>query len=1058
MRPRLNIALQVPIGIPFTGRPIEEQILGGSESAAWFMAEALRGRGHNVTVFAPGVAQPHLSEGGVRYLPIQMTQKNHPISAFDVVVCSRDYTALEAPIEARLRWYWQHDMPAGDKANQLAYVGAHAHLALTLSEYHTEQMDELRPRSLRKELWDPKARELFWQTSNGVALRRMREATNGLRRHGNRFVYAARAERGLEILLQQIWPHVQYFNPSAELHICNYEWNRVGELAPHFRQVFERCAQLIQGTRNVVMHGALQKREFWKLLASATGYLYPTAYPEVSCIAAMEAMALGTPVVTTADFALTETVAYAGVDGLPHEEEYLKAFCGRAVELMKDEVAWKRYSELGLRHVTAHFQWADVAERWEAKMLEQFETRRDTRGRRIVERLLYTGAVDTARRLAREQGYGELADQGDQICAIAAERGWQRENIAPRQGWESDAGRRPELVRLLPPMRPGRTVRVLHIGAGEGAFLATLLRMREDIVAVGLEELDGPRASAEAFLQEQGWDDRARMVKHLDAKAEAPFDVVLVTDVITQAMAPDVFVGWAEEYGTASALMIFEIPTGPWDSVHFNTKGQLERSHIQNFDEAEILELFGMKDQAIISRNTAGLSPRNEALAYWTIRYTADRKKVSRPIDISRRFLVEAPMERVALSMIVKDGEKSLLACLTSVLPIVDEVSIVIDDRSTDASADPSFALQICAKAKVPARVKRHRFEDFARQRNAALEGVDADWILWMDDDEQMLHRENLPRYLAGGSFWEGYAIRQRHVVFDHPGHPEYDTPTRLFRFNRGWRFYGCVHEDVANPDLGPNSEIQPNLTLDDVDIVHLGFTERKIRLDKSKHRNMELLYKDRRENPERLKGAILVAREQINLATWSIRQGHQLDPKHIDLVRSSCRIFLTAFADEDAPWHRHAEDVYQGALQWLSTFGLEVEPGWGPPFEFSFVGMLSTNGLQGRPLPAPQSRWFASALEMQTYVQRRLDELAAGLQPTVAHRRSVLAARAQDRPGNGHTKPEAADGGGSREEVARLAARFDEQVGRGVLRDGGDQDGRGDAGDDHLARADQGG
>jgi hypothetical protein len=77
--------------------------------------------------------------------------------------------------------------------------------------------------------------------------------------------------------------------------------------------------------------------------------------------------------------------------------------------------------------------------------------------------------------------------------------------------------------------------------------------------------------------------------------------------------------------------------------------------------------------------------------------------------------------------IIALNEERHIQACIES-MAWIDEV-VVIDAFSSDATVP--LAKQAGAK------VIQSRFENFAQQRNAALEVVDADWILFVDADER---------------------------------------------------------------------------------------------------------------------------------------------------------------------------------------------------------------------------------------------------------------------------------------------------------------------------------
>jgi glycosyltransferase involved in cell wall biosynthesis len=81
----------------------------------------------------------------------------------------------------------------------------------------------------------------------------------------------------------------------------------------------------------------------------------------------------------------------------------------------------------------------------------------------------------------------------------------------------------------------------------------------------------------------------------------------------------------------------------------------------------------------------------------------------------------------LAAVVITKNEERHIAECLET-LDWADEC-VVFDDFSADRTAQIAEALG--------ARVELHRFENFAAQREAALERVQADWILFVDADER---------------------------------------------------------------------------------------------------------------------------------------------------------------------------------------------------------------------------------------------------------------------------------------------------------------------------------
>jgi hypothetical protein len=87
---------------------------------------------------------------------------------------------------------------------------------------------------------------------------------------------------------------------------------------------------------------------------------------------------------------------------------------------------------------------------------------------------------------------------------------------------------------------------------------------------------------------------------------------------------------------------------------------------------------------------------------------------------------VQAPVGLAAV-VLAHDEERHIGDCLDS-LAWADE-RVVIDDFSSDATVEIAEDRE--------ARVVRHRLENFCAQRNAALDVVEAEWVLFVDADER---------------------------------------------------------------------------------------------------------------------------------------------------------------------------------------------------------------------------------------------------------------------------------------------------------------------------------
>ncbi len=162
--------------------------------------------------------------------------------------------------------------------------------------------------------------------------------------------------------------------------------------------------------------------------------------------------------------------------------------------------------------------------------------------------------------------------------------------------------------------------------------------------------------------------------------------------------------------------------------------------------------------------------------------------------------------------MIVRNGEKDIRACLSSVHGIVDEVQIA-DTGSTDST--------ILIANEMGARVVSIPWEnDFAKARNLALKEVHTDWVLFLDADEQLdpsascylpglIDQKAVKGYLTS---IRNYVLSMQDRVWDRPAIPndgsfepakEYPAfvehqNVRLFQRSTEVFFVGRVHETVG--------------------------------------------------------------------------------------------------------------------------------------------------------------------------------------------------------------------------------------------------------------------
>jgi tetratricopeptide (TPR) repeat protein len=196
---------------------------------------------------------------------------------------------------------------------------------------------------------------------------------------------------------------------------------------------------------------------------------------------------------------------------------------------------------------------------------------------------------------------------------------------------------------------------------------------------------------------------------------------------------------------------------------------------------------------------------------------------------------------RVSLTMIVKNEEANLPACLASVADLVDDI-VIADTGSTDRTKEVA--------ARYGARVFDFPWCDsFAAARNEALRHATGDWVLWLDADDRLDDeaRRRLRDLFAGlGEEMAAYAMKVRSVLNGAGSAARLLDQVRLFprRPQVRWRYR--VHEQILPAVRRLGGEIR----WADVVIQHTGYQDAATRRGKLE-RNLRLLRLDHDDHAE---------------------------------------------------------------------------------------------------------------------------------------------------------------------------------------------------------------
>lgn len=363
-----SVLFYAELSRPFVPPDIRTRAMGGSETALLWVARGLVAFGHRVVV----VGHPGSREGtydGVEYVNVSSSSWRGR-EDIDVTVVFRQLPHVWRRLPGRVRLFWAHDhigvypeMRASPKRSLLTGAWSLGHRLFGRKVHGIVAVSHwLRDCYVTFAKWPA---ERVWVIPNGVnpdlfESGTVNPATGGIRPF--RVAYTSVPERGLRLLIERIMPAIWREIPEVELHVFSYR--------P--LDAFRSIAQAADA--RVRFRGGLPQWELARELSSFDLWLYPTDFPETSCIAAMEAQAAGVPVITSARYALQETVDNGRtgilVAGPVGSDVYVAHFVEAAVRLLRDPQARRAMGERARQRILAEFTWSRVAERW-SRLLHQ---------------------------------------------------------------------------------------------------------------------------------------------------------------------------------------------------------------------------------------------------------------------------------------------------------------------------------------------------------------------------------------------------------------------------------------------------------------------------------------------------------------------------------------------------------------------------------------------------------------------------------------------------------------------------------------------------------------
>lgn len=715
-------------GLKINGDSIKETGVGGAESALIYMAHELARLGNQVTVYCNLLGEPK-DYAGVSYKSADDYCLNR-VDHFDVLIVSRFSEYFDYVLDSKLNIFWAHDVGSP----HMAYVLGIADKIFFLSDYHKD---------IYVEQCRMKKQDIIYITSNGFDSNIIPRALDFDQKKNN-FIYASRPERGLKFLLTDIWPKIVEKNPEAVLHVCSYNVNDI-KISEEFYALYETIDQLLSSAKNVKNLGSLNKKDYYELLSKCAYMLYPTDFPEISCINAIEAQANECLVITSDLYALSKTVKTdTRIKETYGSSEYIAEFLSLIDRYQGD--AYRQEVARG-RQAIADYAWEKVARSWNDAIDGFFHTRNDQKKQRILENLVYHSDIVAAWKLTQDDQYRKLLNDLEHFN-LNLDKISDLPSVPLTRNWD--------LFRLLEQRidkDPGKKFKVLDLGSQNGVLSMPLLKKFAQYID-SVTMFDSSELALD-YVKTHFCDQYSQIELVLDdlrnlKKYKFKPDIVIVGEVLEHIEDTKLFLDAVLDLAQENTLFYFTVPRGPWEFAFDKNKERPE--HVHHFERSDIEQLFGnIKLTFGQQSNIKEQSLRGELLdnhVFW-FELSKDDKVSLGEINYQDKFIKTRPYQRVSCCLLVKDVAPLIDSCLRSIKNHFDEI-VIVDAGSTD---DTKKLAGEHTKNIYDWSGPIDGIDGFVQARNFAMDQCTGDYVFWLEANENISNLNRLFKYINNGYY-----------------------------------------------------------------------------------------------------------------------------------------------------------------------------------------------------------------------------------------------------------------------------------------------------------------
>ena len=731
------------LGLPMHGGTISSgEPLGGSETAALQASYALAKLGHRVTLFC-NTEKQH-SQDGVTFMPFGWVEAlGNPEAKFpkgffdfarstpcDVMIVQRQPQMFQFEYPSKVNILWQHDLATKTGPSQFGPVIWSLDRIFVLSEFMKNQYKAVHG--------GPD--ELYHITRNGIDLDLI-DSVPDQERDRFKMMFTARPERGLDILLTQVWPEILKREPRAKLYLSRYQ-------DPTTLPLYTELANIAkQYGDSVVDLGHLGKQELYKHYKQSRLFLYSSVFEEISHITSMEVAGSGAVMIGPWKGACPETCAGAHVlikdDGniglkgdavdpglKPPTPEFIRTFVDQTIDLIHNDSRWQQLSQLGRRRAE-QWQWGPVAQEW-TELFHRLIAKRSSDHKRMVKHLLvksdvvgadkyaakYHGEDPTIRPavdkyIERFVPFMKATDPISRRAALAEfyEQRSGGDHADYRVAFWADTEPRCKVLIDWLGQHQEEVKSILDFGCAHGGYVRAVSNALPFLSALGVdispalirccEELkraplqDGspaikyPDKVSFAIGDEHG-DWNKPVEGKLNGASEpydgpTEFDAVICMDTLEHLPDAEEVAAKLEKFCKPGGWMIFTVPHGNRERSEFVIKG-IPPVHVRAFDQHDLVDIFGKrKDFQVMTFSDFAECELDRTFSGWyLVAFRGNDGLKNGSIDWERKFFLQGPRETLAICMIAHNSEDVLHRSLRSVQRIADQIVVVDNGPSTD--------------------------------------------------------------------------------------------------------------------------------------------------------------------------------------------------------------------------------------------------------------------------------------------------------------------------------------------------------------------------------------